>query len=56
MGLFERLGAVLRREQSGQIRRLPCLHADQLITGLGCLQDANRGLTACGRRSHAGAR
>ena len=46
-GLFERLGTALCREQSRQIRKLSCLHRDQLIACLGCLQDANGGLTAC---------
>jgi hypothetical protein len=38
--LFERLGAALCGEQSSQIRKLSGLHRDQLIAGLGRLQDA----------------
>src|SRR5208283_3100046 len=41
---FERLGAALSGEQTGQIGELPCLHCDQLIAGLGCLQDTDGGL------------
>ena len=41
-GRLQRLGTALRREQSGQIRELSGLHRDQLIAGLGGLQDADR--------------
>ena len=42
---LQRLSAALRRKQSGQIGQLPGLHRDQLIAGLGRLQDANGRLT-----------
>jgi hypothetical protein len=50
-GLFERLGPALRGEESGQIRKLSGLHRDQLIAGLGRLQDADGRLTARKQRT-----
>lgn len=42
--LFERLGAALRAEHTGEIGELPGLHRGQLIAGLRCLQHADGGL------------
>jgi hypothetical protein len=43
-GAIEALCPGLRRDERGEIRELPCLQGDELIAGLGGLQDALSGL------------